>query len=184
MGTKNIFILVHIVILKVELLSFTCSCCSGDYDVALLKLKKPIQFTRQVKPACMPKNTTVFLANASCYLTGWGNTANTDHYNRSTVLRKVQLKFVSLHDCNSKAAYNGIIPERFRCAGYATGGMDGCYGDSGAPLQCYVGEKWTVAGLMSWGMECGKPNHYGVYTDVQKFSSTFIQPVLEGNILI
>jgi hypothetical protein len=39
-----------------------------------------------------------------------------------------------------------------------------------------------VAGIMSWGAGCGKPNRYGVYTDVQHLWSTFIKLVLKGKL--
>ena len=133
-----------------------------------------------MKQACLPNNNTRFDTTSVCYLAGWGNTVNTNDYHRSPILKEVQLNLVPISVCNSKAAYDGIIPTRFRCAGYAAGGRDGCYGDSGAPLQCYVQGTWTVAGVMSWGAGCGKPNRYGVYTDVQKLSSTFIKLVLKG----
>ena len=133
-----------------------------------------------MKQACLPTSNTRFDTATSCYLAGWGNIVNTTNYTRSPVLKEVQLDLVPLSVCNSRAAYNGIIPRTFRCAGYAEGGRDGCYGDSGAPLQCYVQGRWTVAGLMSWGVGCGTPNSYGVYTNVQNLWSTFIKPVLKG----
>ena len=154
----------------------------GDYDIALIKLKAKLHFTEQVKQACLPTNNTRFDPATSCYLAGWGNIVNTKDYSRSSILREVQLDLVPFSVCNSRAAYNGTIPKTFRCAGYSAGGRDGCYGDSGAPLQCCVQGRWTVAGLMSWGDGCGKPNRYGVYTDVQNLWSTFIKPVLKGSV--
>ena len=135
-----------------------------------------------MKQACLPTNRTKFDSTTLCYLAGWGNTENIIGYHRSQTLREVQLQLVPLGVCNNKTAYNGIIPRRFRCAGYANGGRDGCYGDSGAPLQCNVQGRWTVAGIMSWGAGCGKPNRYGVYTDVQHLWSTFIKLVLKGKL--
>lgn len=107
---------------------------------------------------------------------------NTNNYNRSKVLREVQLNLVSQDVCNDVSYYNGSIPARFRCAGFHQGGKDGCYGDSGAPLQCNIQGRWTVAGLMSWGSGCGKANSYGVYTDVQVLWNSFIKPVLDGRL--
>ena len=44
-----------------------------DYDVALLKLKNPIQYNSHVRPVCLAK--TDFDAGTNCYVTGWGHTS-------------------------------------------------------------------------------------------------------------
>lgn len=130
----------------------------------------------------MPSINTTFPSTTLCYLAGWGNTVNTSKYHRSKILREVQLNLVSNKVCNDISCYNGSIPARFRCAGFPGGGKDGCYGDSGAPLQCNIQGRWTVAGVMSWGSGCGKANRYGVYTDVQVLWNSFIKPVLDGRL--
>lgn len=56
------------------------------------------------------------------------------------------------------------------CAGYAAGGPDACQNDSGGPLVCKQGTRWTQYGIVASGDGCGKPNKYGVYTDVTKFT--------------
>ena len=43
-----------------------------DYDVALIKLKKPIKFNSNVRPVCLPKKN--FAPGTKCYVTGWGVT--------------------------------------------------------------------------------------------------------------
>ncbi|XP_046847013.1 transmembrane protease serine 6-like isoform X2 [Xenia sp. Carnegie-2017] len=149
----------------------------GDYDVALIKLKRKIQFNKYVKKACLPNCRTLFGPTDLCYIAGWGNTVNTEKYHRSRILKEVEMKLVPHKCCKSKI---GKISKRFLCAGYAKGGKDACYGDSGAPLQCFIDGRWTIAGLVSWGNECAKPNSYGVYTNVQNVLHSFIAPVLRG----
>ena len=58
------------------------------------------------------------------------------------------------------------ITDRHLCAGYQSGGQDGCDGDSGGGL-VYVdrdSDKYVLAGVMSAGHGCGRPKSPGIYT--------------------
>lgn len=45
---------------------------SNDYDVALLELSEPLEFTNTIQPICLPDSSHIFLAGMSCWVTGWG----------------------------------------------------------------------------------------------------------------
>ena len=43
-----------------------------DYDVALLELSRPLEFTNTIHPVCLPALSHVFPAGLGCWVTGWG----------------------------------------------------------------------------------------------------------------
>jgi len=52
------------------------------------------------------------------------------------------------------------------CAGYMSGGMDACVGDSGGPLICVENDKPVLRGVVSWGYKCAQQNFPGIYARV------------------
>ena len=53
-------------------------------------------------------------------------------------------------------------------------------GDSGGPLLCSVGDRWTIFGITSFGEGCGKRGKYGIYTKVPNYVD-WIQRVINVN---
>ena len=47
------------------------------------------------------------------------------------------------------------------------GGADSCQGDSGGPLNC----NGKLAGIVSFGIGCGRPMYPGIYTKVEHYTS-------------
>ena len=43
-----------------------------DYDIALLKLSKPVNYTRYIRPACLPPSDFKLEAGANTFVSGWG----------------------------------------------------------------------------------------------------------------
>ena len=69
--------------------------------------------------------------------------------------------------CIRDSAYKGLVEEAMIPAGYATGKKDSCQGDSGGPFTIMGADaKPILAGVISWGNGCARPNLYGLYANV------------------
>uniref|UniRef100_A0A493SWU5 Transmembrane serine protease 6 n=1 Tax=Anas platyrhynchos platyrhynchos TaxID=8840 RepID=A0A493SWU5_ANAPP len=115
------------------------------------------------KPICLPAPSHLFEPGLHCWITGWGALKEGGHI--SNVLQKVDVQIIQQDICSE--AYHYMISPRMLCAGYRKGKKDACQGDSGGPLACEEPSgRWFLAGLVSWGMGCARPNSYGVYTRI------------------
>ena len=67
-----------------------------DYDVALIKLREPIRFNKDVRPVCLP--TRNFPPGTKCYVTGWGTTREGG--------KIAQVNMTCIHDLHCKHVEN------------------------------------------------------------------------------
>ncbi|XP_006873848.1 PREDICTED: transmembrane protease serine 11E-like [Chrysochloris asiatica] len=141
---------------------------SHDYDIAVAELFRPVTYTNAVHRICLPDASHAFHPGEHMFVTGFGAVKN-DGTSQNR-LRQVQVDLISTKTCNEPQAYNGAITPRMICAGFLKGNRDACQGDSGGPLVSpNARDIWYLAGIVSWGDECGKPNKPGVYTRVTAF---------------
>ena len=137
-----------------------------SHDISLLKLASPVTFPSDNKlaPACLPSAGNTFVG-ADAVVTGWGRTSQNGSHPEA--LREVTIPIISNDDCRAAHGYNWI-DHSMLCAGFVgTGGKDSCQGDSGGPLVSLEGGKYSLAGVVSWGLvPCGKyPGVYARVTD-------------------
>jgi len=145
------------------------------YDITLLKLEKPIEYSEHISPICLPAKQDEDLpdAGSSIFVTGWGATSQGGA--DSPTLKQVTVPLQSTEKCNN--AYPGqIYDDVMFCAGLDQGGKDSCQGDSGGPVVCQDPSTgvWRQLGITSWGMGCAQAKYYGVYSKVSAYI-TFIQ---------
>lgn len=104
-------------------------------------------------------------------------------------MKEANLNVVSSEDCQSalRTTRLGVrfrLHDSFICAG-GEAGVDSCKGDGGGPLVCFNSNDgtYTLAGLVSWGIDCGQEGIPGVYVKVQQFldwiSETTQRPAYE-----
>ncbi|XP_034460436.1 coagulation factor X [Hippoglossus hippoglossus] len=138
-------------------------------DIALIKLTKPIKFSRFILPACLPEQEfaeKVLMRQPDGMVSGFGRLG--ERQAASTILQRLTLPFVDRLTCIESTQFR--VTTRMFCAGYHTTPKDSCQGDSGGPHVTRYRGTVFVTGIVSWGEGCAREGKYGVYTQVSKYT--------------
>ncbi|XP_042666614.1 coagulation factor X [Centrocercus urophasianus] len=139
-----------------------------DNDIALIKLKEPIQFSEYVVPACLPQAdfaNEVLMNQKSGMVSGFGREFEAGRLSKR--LKVLEVPYVDRSTC--KQSTNFAITENMFCAGYETEQKDACQGDSGGPHVTRYKDTYFVTGIVSWGEGCARKGKYGIYTKLSRF---------------
>uniref|UniRef100_A0A3P9CGZ2 Transmembrane serine protease 4a n=1 Tax=Maylandia zebra TaxID=106582 RepID=A0A3P9CGZ2_9CICH len=138
---------------------------TNDYDIALMRLTRPITVSDVRRPVCLPPKDYSITAETYMTVTGWGyrreNGAVAD------ILQEAKIPLIAQSVCSSPTVYGSIITNRMLCAGFPEGKVDACQGDSGGPLVHISDSSWNLVGVVSWGVGCARKGKPGVYTKVE-----------------
>ncbi|XP_075283729.1 ovochymase-2 isoform X4 [Opisthocomus hoazin] len=151
-----------------------------DSDIALLRLAEPLEFNHYVRPVCLPAKEEAVQPSRVCVVTGWG--APGEDREKGKKLHQLEVPILVLDACQSYYVnLPSKVTERMICAGFPLEeGKDSCTGDSGGPLVCPSEENlgfYTLHGITSWGLGCGRKSYPGVYTNVGVFVDWIKQSV-------
>ncbi|XP_064019859.1 ovochymase-2 isoform X2 [Pogoniulus pusillus] len=143
-----------------------------DSDIALLQLDEPLEFNHYVRPVCLPAKEEAVQPSRVCVVTGWG--AREEDREKGKKLHQLEVPILVLDVCQSYYVnLPSKVTQRMICAGFPLeDGKDSCTGDSGGPLVCPSEDNsgfYTLHGITSWGLGCGKKSYPGVYTNVGAF---------------
>lgn len=145
------------------------------YDIAILKLDKPVKYTDNVLPVCLPSRDLKFESMIGT-VTGFGKTdpSLSNRYG-TRLLQKVDVPIIENNECERWHRTRGIdlkiFPEMM-CAGYEDGLKDACVGDSGGPLVVKTASgpngsfRWTLAGITSAGFGCAQSRQPGEHLNL------------------
>nr|XP_046235556.1 ovochymase-1 isoform X2 [Scatophagus argus] len=148
-----------------------------ENDMSLLKLQQPLVFTQFVRPIDIWRHPLPPFWK--CTITGWGSTR--ENGPRVHRLQEVNVTILPPDVCNQY--YLGRMRPSMFCAGEDGGGVDACQGDSGGPLSCFTGSRYELAGLVSWGVGCGRVRRPGVYTKIQQHTRWISDIMNDQNIM-
>uniref|UniRef100_A0A2D4N7F4 Peptidase S1 domain-containing protein n=1 Tax=Micrurus spixii TaxID=129469 RepID=A0A2D4N7F4_9SAUR len=125
-----------------------------------------------ISPICLPGAASEYDPELGTlgYIAGWGKTDATRLTPRLSVrLRAAWIPVVNMDTCRNvkQDTSDYVFTENMICAG--DGRQDSCQGDSGGAFAVNDPHNEThyyVAGLVSWGPQCGT---YGLYTKVANY---------------
>ncbi|XP_002734653.1 chymotrypsinogen A-like [Saccoglossus kowalevskii] len=146
--------------------------CTMDKDYALLKLDKPAILNEYVNVIPLGKE---FVSSGDCIVTGWGTEDENGSVNN--ILEEATVDVLPQDICQYVWSNVIDILPSMLCAG--TGISGSCSGDSGGPLICRDNGEWFLAGITSWGAECGLMGVPDVYTRVSAIYDE-IKAVIDG----
>ncbi|XP_069703519.1 brain-specific serine protease 4 isoform X1 [Periplaneta americana] len=134
------------------------------FDVAVLRLDRPVQYMPHIAPICLPEKNEDFLGQYG-WAAGWGALQAGSRL-RPKTLQAVDVPVIDNRLCERWHKSNGInvvIYEEMMCAGYRGGGKDSCQGDSGGPLMMEKAGRWYLIGIVSAGYSCAQRGQPGIY---------------------
>ncbi|XP_030022322.2 trypsin-1 [Manduca sexta] len=153
------------------------------YDIALLKLSRPITYMSHILPICLP-DYDMDLRGRSGVIAGWGKTDASTGHTGTNMLRSATVPILSKEQCinwhHSKQISVEIHSEMI-CAGHSDGHQDACLGDSGGPLTVLDNGRYYLVGITSAGFGCGVDHQPGIYHNV-KVTANWIRGVISPSI--
>lgn len=148
-------------------------------DVAVLKTKEPFILDQHVDIICLPDLDADYNYDPrNCFATGWGKDKFGDSGEYQVILKQVEMDLEKDNPTceaklrQTKLGKNFVLDDSFFCAG-GEAEVDTCKGDGGGPLVCpsYSSNsddpKYVQAGIVAWGVGCGKDGIPGVYADIK-----------------
>jgi trypsin len=154
-------------------------------DAALLQLAAPVAPTDGTPIKLSgPDEKSVWRPGVAATVSGWGVIADGSP-TKSNDLKLTTVPITT--DTYCAVVYPGLIdPTTMLCAGFPAGGTDACQGDSGGPLTVPAaggeGGLIRLAGVVSFGDGCAKPNAPGIYSRVgQDPLQAFVQAAVNAS---
>lgn len=137
----------------------------AEHDWAVITIKEKFIFNKYIRPACLvgrrgAKEIPMVGRDSECYVMGLGVYIASKTSIYPEILQKMRLVKTSCWSWIHKTEDES----RVCFAGYHTR-ADTCRGDSGGPVLCRSGQRYTVVGLVSFGVNSCR-GRSAVFTNV------------------
>ncbi|XP_018020146.1 uncharacterized protein LOC108676568 [Hyalella azteca] len=137
-----------------------------EYDIAIIALQSPVQFSAKLLPVCLPTDPEPADVFASGVVAGWGRTEDLGNFPKT--LQKANVDLMTSQECRKNSDYSSnSITNRIICA--RSPGKDACQGDSGGPLMVNKDGAIEAIGIVSWGVGCADERYPGIYTKIYSY---------------
>lgn len=133
------------------------------YDIALLKLEKPVVVDKYTQMAYLPTDrveSVLDVAGHRAIVSGWGD-LYAGAREGSDDLYEIEIPITP----NPSKCGNNHVPDNMIC-GHVEQNKDSCQGDSGGPLAQKLNGRFYVLGVVSFGIGC---SGNGLYTRVNAY---------------
>ncbi|XP_037709779.1 phenoloxidase-activating factor 2-like isoform X2 [Drosophila subpulchrella] len=156
---------------------------SGANNLALLFLDSPFEIKSHIQTICLPIPGKNF-EGRRCMVAGWGK-RSFDGTELLSIQQNIELPILYGLRCQhqlrqTSMGSNYTLPDSLICAG-GQQGKDVCSRFGGSALFCALEgdpNRYEQAGIVNWGIKCGRENVPALYTHVSKFKE-WIDPHLE-----
>ncbi len=135
----------------------------GKADIGYIVLDRPLNLNAKRVGAIELATAADIAAVSTATVSGWGDVNNAGR--SSNRLRVAEVPLVSDSVCMRVLRTHANTE---LCAGGT--GTDSCFGDSGGPLLVETADGPRLAGIVSWGLECGGTTP-GVYAEIPTFAN-------------
>nr|DBA19004.1 TPA: hypothetical protein GDO54_014889 [Pyxicephalus adspersus] len=133
---------------------------TNGFDIALVELPAPVNFTRFISPICLPENTHRFSLRRTCYATGLENVPEGVPLESKRSLQKVGQILIGWRTCNciynthKRPDLTNPTNSSMLCITESDGKKGPCQGDSGGAVVCEEDGVWFLAGIISFSQGC------------------------------
>ncbi|SUP09405.1 trypsin, putative [Vibrio metschnikovii] len=148
---------------------------SSPHDIAVLELVKAVTIEAAELDDQADVDSLIYGSDMTTLGFGYRQHNGKQGYDKPTVLHQVTLPFVPMAQCKQAHSIFEKLGDGVFCAGET--GKDTCQGDSGGPIFSNDNSGKKLAGIVSWGVGCGK--NPGVYTKVSHYHH-WIQDHIKG----
>jgi len=150
-----------------------------ENDFAIIHTTEEFEITQNVNPICLPKPDLPY-SETNCYSMGWGVNSFEETEIKQDIMKQIRLRRVpDSQKCQKSLIETNEITKVFKLHSSQTCAQASrenstdilCNGDGGGSLVCQEhgeGNRNVLAGVISFGIGCGRTDIPDVFANVQK----------------